>query len=341
MPAPELPPSAALINLISGTWVTQLIYVAAKLGLADRLRDGPKPVEELASATGMDPQSLYRVLRALASFGVFRETAPRCFELTPLAHCLRSDVPDSLQAVAVFYGEPWHRAAWSSLLHSVKTAQPAFNHVAGEPFFEHVQKHPEVAAIFDQAMTNFSGMAIGAVLAAYDFTGIGKLVDVAGGHGSLLAAILQAYPAMRGVLFDMPTVIDGARQKQLLEQAGVADRCELVGGDFFRAVPAGADGYLMKHIIHDWSDDHALNILRNCRRAMSPSGRLLLVEMVIPPGNEPHFGKLLDLEMLVMTQGGRERTESEYRALLAAAGFELTRIVPTRSPASVIEGQPI
>jgi hypothetical protein len=340
MSAPEPPPSAVLMSLITGTWITQAIYVAAKLSLADRLKDGPTRSDELAKLVGADAGALYRLLRALAGVGIFRETEPGSFELTPLASCLRSDVPDSLQAVAILYGEPWHRAAWSSVVHSVRTAQPAFDHVAGEPIFEHLQKHPDLAATFDQAMTNFSSMASGAVLAAYDFTGIRKLVDVAGGHGSLLAAILKANPQMRGVLFDMPTVIDGARRKQHLEQAGVADRCELVGGDFFKDVPGG-DACLMKHIIHDWSDDHALKILKNCRRALPADGRLLLVEMVIPPGNEPHFGKLLDLEMLVMTQGGRERTETEYRSLLAKAGFQLTRIVPTRSPACIIEGKPI
>jgi hypothetical protein len=337
MAAPETPPpNVQLMQFITGTWLAQATHVAAKLGIADLVKDGPKPVADLATATGTAPGPLYRVLRALAGFGVFAETAPRTFGLTPMAECLRSDVPNSLRAVAVMFGTPWQRAAWSDILHAVRTGEPAFNHVHGMNFFEYCQKNPHAAAVFDEAMTSFSAQETPAVLEAYDFSGVRALVDVAGGHGSLLASILQKYPAMRGVLFDMPSVIDGAKKKGHL--AAAAGRCELVGGDFFKSVPPGGDAYLMKHIIHDWSDEHSLTILKNIRKVIVTGGRLLLVEMVIPAGNEPHFGKLLDLEMLVQTQGGKERTEAEYRDLFAAAGFRLTRVVATKAPACVVEG---
>jgi len=326
---------------ITGAWVSQAIYAAAKLGVADHLQDGPKSAAALASAVGVAADPLHRLLRALASIGIFQPTAQDDFALTPLAECLRSDTPDSLRAVAILYGEPWHRAAWSAIPYALQTGRPAFDHVHGAPVFEHIPQHPAMAAVFDAAMTGFTGMAIHAVLGAYDFAGIGTLIDVAGGHGSLLAALLQANPAMRGVLFDMPSVIAGARQAGHLERAGVAHRATLVGGDFFREVPAGGDGYVLKHIIHDWSDAQAVQILTSCRRGIPATGRLLLIEMVLPAGNEPHFGKWLDLEMLLMTQGGRERTEAEYRALLAQTGFRLRRVVTTNSPTCVIEGTPV
>jgi hypothetical protein len=304
------------------------------------LKSGPKPVAALAQSVGVAEQPLFRVMRALAGFGVFGESSPRTFELTPMAKCLCSDSPDSLRGVAVMFGSPWHRAAWSDILHAVATGQPAFEKVHGKGFFDYCVSNPEAAAIFDEAMTSFSSQETPLVLEAYDFSGIHKLVDVAGGHGSLLAEILKKYPTMRGVLFDMPSVIEGARQKKHLEKAGVLGRCELVSGDFFSALPSGGDAYLMKHIIHDWSDEHCTKILRNCRSAISPAGKLLLVEMVLSPGNEPHVGKLLDLEMLVQTRGGQERTEEEYRSLLAAGGFRLIQIVRTKSFGCVIEAQP-
>jgi SAM-dependent methyltransferase len=339
MPANEAPPSVELLKLVTGPWVSQAIYAIAKLGLADLLKDGPRSASDLAKSVGVAPGPLFRVLRATASVGVFQETKPGYFGLTPMASCLCTDAPDSLRAVAIMFGEPWERAAWTEILHAVRSDSPSFTHVFGKSFFDYCQAHPDAAAVFDEAMTNFSHRAIDAVIPAYDFSAIHKLVDVAGGHGSLLAAILKANPRLTGVLFDLPSVIDGARKKGHLAQ--LASRCELVAGDFFTGVPEGADAYLLKHIIHDWSDESAIRILRNCRKAMRPGGRLLLIEMVIPPGNEPHFGKLLDLEMLVNTQGGRERSEAEYRELLTAAGFRLNRIVPTKAPTSVIEGTPV
>ena len=340
MSAPETPPAAQLMQYITGAWVAQAVYAAAKLGVADHLKDGPKPVADLATAVGVAAEPLHRLLRALASVGVFIPTADGGYALTPAADLLRTDAPGSLRAVATMYGEPWHRAAWSAIGYSLRTGKPAFDEVHGAPIFDYIPKHPEVGAIFDAAMTGFTSMAAQSVLGAYDFTAIGTLVDVAGGHGSLLAAILKAHPQMQGVLFDMPSVIAGAPQGGHLARAGVADRCQLVGGDFFQEVPPG-DACVLKHIIHDWSDAHAVRILTSCRKALRPGGRLLLMEMALPAGNEAHFGKWLDLEMLMMTQGGRERTEAEYRTLLEKAGFRLTRVVPTPSPTSVIEAAPV
>jgi hypothetical protein len=331
-----LPPPVALLNLTIGTWTTQAIFVAAQLGIADLLREGPKSSADLAQSVGADARSLYRLLRALASVGIFAQDADRRFALTPMAECLQADVPGSMRAWVLIMGS-YGFPPWGELLHSVKTGETAFDHIHGMGFFDYLGKHPEQGRLFDESMTNFSGPEIDALVSAYDFTGIGTLVDVAGGHGSLLSAILQANPSMRGVLADMPAVIEGARRH--FEAAKLADRCTVAPINFFESVPPGGDAYLMKHIIHDWDDGRATTILRNCHRAMAGKGRLLLAETVMVPGNDPEFGKWLDLAMLVYA-GGCERTEVEYRDLLAAGGFRLTRIVPTQSPVSMIEAVP-
>jgi hypothetical protein len=274
-------------------------------------------------------------MRALASCGVFAETGERVFELTPMAELLRADIEGSVRDVAIFMGADWHWQVWGDAMYSARTGKVAWEHVHGTEVFPYFAAHAGAARVFDNAMTSFSKMVAKAVVAAYDFSSVGKLADIAGGHGSLLAAILRANTHMKGLLFDMPQVIAGAGER--LEAEGVAERCELASGDFFQSVPEGADAYLMKHIIHDWDDARALAILKNCHRAMPETGKLLLVEVVIPPGNEPHFGKIQDLEML-LSPGGLERTADEFRELFAAAGFELTRIIPTASPMSVIEG---
>jgi SAM-dependent methyltransferase len=276
-------------------------------------------------------------LRALASVGVFREEASGSFALTPMASCLVSDAPGSMRAWATMFGEPWHRGPWSNILHSVRTGGSAFEHAFGMPFFSYLEQQPQAAQLFGGAMTSISSLAIAAVLKAYDFSGIRKLVDVGGGHGSLMAAILKANPTVDGVIFDLPAVITRARTSAQIGAPELAGRIELVGGDMFKSVPDGADAVIMKHIIHDWSDELALVILKNCQRAVTPGGRVLLVETVIPAGNDPSFGKLLDLEMLVVTEGGKERTEAEFRDLLAAAGLRLTKIIPTESPVCAIE----
>ena len=329
----ELPASAQLTQMVFGFMVAQAISTAAKFGVADQLKDGPKNADEIAQAVGAHPRALYRLLRALASVGIFSEDADGRFQLTPLAEPLRSDAPDSMRAFAIYMGADWHWRVWEGLPYSVAHAQPAFEHIYGQPVFEYLPEHPLEALVFNDAMTSFSKSASEAIVNAYDFSGIKKLVDVGGGHGYLLSAILERNPEMNGVLFDASQVVAGAQD--VIESCGA--RCETAGGDFFASVPAGGDAYIMKHIIHDWEDERALTILRNCHRAMTENGKLLVVEMVIPEGNAPSPGKFLDLEMLVFLRSF-ERTAAEYRALFERAGFKLTRIVPTASPYSVIEG---
>jgi hypothetical protein len=328
-------PQQQISQMVTGYWLTQAVYVAAKLGLADRLRDGPRSADELAREAAAHAPSLYRLLRALASVGIFVEDGQHRFGLTPLADCLRSDVPGSQRALAIMAAEE-HYAAYGALLYSVQTGRTAFEKVFGAPVFDFLAGHPEQARVFDQAMVSVHGRETGAMLDAYDFSGLGVLADVGGGNGSVLCAVLQKYPALRGILFDLPGVAERARAG--IRAAGLAERCQVVGGNFFESVPGGADAYLMRHIIHDWDDERSTRILRNLHQAMGADGRLLVVEGVIPPGNEPAFGKLLDLTMLVIP-GGKERTREEYQTLFRAGGFQLTRVVPTRAEVSVLEGK--
>ncbi len=330
-----LPPEAVLTQMLAAPLITQALRVVAELGIADLLANGTRSVEELAAETGAHAPSLYRFMRALASCGVFAETEARVFELTPTAELLRDGVEGSLRDLAIFMGADWHWQVWGDAPHSARTGEAAWAHVHGKEVFPYFAENAEAARVFDNAMTSLSKMVAKAVVEAYDFSSIRKLADIAGGHGSLLAAILRANPHLKGLLFDMPQVIAGAQA--FVEAEGVAHALELASGDFFVSVPEGADAYMMKHIIHDWDDARALSILRNCHRAMPEDGKLLLVEMVVPKGNEPHFAKIQDLEMM-LSPGGLERTEDEFRELFAAAGFELTRIIPTASPMSVIEG---
>ena len=330
------PPDAALTQIMLGSLAAQALYVAAKVGIADLLVDGPKPISELATATDTDAPSLYRILRALASNGVFAELDNKVFELTATAELLRSDIAGSLRDVAIFMGEDWHWQVWGNTLYSVRTGKPAWDQVHGKAVFPYLDANPKAARIFNRAMTSFSSMATKAVVEAYDFSGIDTLVDIAGGHGRLLTDILEANPKTRGILFDLPNVISGARERVALTK--VAQRVEFATGDFFAEVSAGGDAYIMKHVIHDWDDERALTILKNIRRVLNQRGRLLLVEALIADGNCADFGKLLDIEMLV-SPGGKERTAAEYKELLAQAGFRLTRIIPTKSPYSVIEAE--
>lgn len=331
------PPPAVLIQLMTGYWVSQALYIAAKLGIADQLAAGPVAYEELAAATGSHAPSLYRVLRALASVGVFTEARPGAFALTPLAALLRSEIPGSMRALGIMYVEEQYRA-WGDLIHSVRTGQPAFEHRYGMPVFDYFAQHAEPARIFNEAMGGWTNQVAGAVVGTFDFSPFGTIVDVGGGHGALLASILTQHPAARGILFDLPHVVTGAGD--VLAAAGVANRCERVGGDFFAAIPAGADAYILAQILHDWDDERCLAILAQCRRAIPDHGKLLVVELVLPAGEEPFFGKWLDLHMLVMA-GGRERTAAEYDALFRAAGFALARVVPTAPGPSVVEAIPI
>jgi hypothetical protein len=277
-------------------------------------------------------------MRALASLGVFKETGNRVFAQTPMSEALVTKPAGSMRAMALFCGDKAHMQAWGEMLHSVRTGETAFVKAKGEGFFPYIKKHPEIGEIFDQAMSSFASVTHGAVIKAYDFKPIKVLADIGGGHGSFLADIVKANERLRGILFDQPHVIEGAKKMGFISAKEVGGRIEAKGGSFFEGVPAGADAYMMKHIIHDWSDDHCRTILKHIQGVMPKDGKLLVVENVIRPGNDPDFGKFLDLEMLAMTDGGRERTEAEFAALFASAGFRLTRIVTTESPACVVEG---
>ncbi len=334
MPSLQMPPDAILSQMLWGGLMQQSICVAAKLGIADLLAEKPQTVEELAAKTKAHELSLYRVLRLLASAGVFAENSDGKFELTPLAELLRQDAPNSMRDFAIMLGEDWMWQAWGALMHSVKTGEVAHEKLQGMSSFEYFERNEKAGKVFNRAMTNLSQMVVPAIVEAYDFSGAKKIVDIAGGHGYLLAGILKANPNLQGVLFDLPYVIENAGE--LLEKEGVASRVELVTGDFFESVAAGGDVYIMKHIIHDWNDASSVKILQSIRSAINENGKVLIVEMVVPEGNEPSPSKLLDINMLVM-EGGKERTEKEYRDLLAAADFRLTRIIPTRSPMSIVE----
>ncbi len=328
-------PQEKLGQMITGYWMSQAVYAAAKFGIADLLDDGPKSVDALAAASSTNEDALYRLLRALASVGLFCESGPREFSLTPLAEPLRSGVDGSIRPLALMTGDEQFRA-WGEIVYSIQTGKKAFDKVHGKPIFEYLGDNPDKAQIFDDAMTGIHGRETSAIVDAYDFSGIEVLADIGGGNGSNLVEILQAYPEMKGILFDLPHVVERARER--VEAGGVADRCELVGGDFFESVPVGADAYFMRHIIHDWDDEKSRTILANCHAVMPSDGKLLVVESVIPPGNEPFGAKFLDLVMLLIP-GGKGRTESEYRVLFGEAGFELSQIVGTRTELSVVEGR--
>jgi SAM-dependent methyltransferase len=335
-PMQETPPARALLRLITGYWVSRAIYVMAKLGIADLLRNGPQGSDMLAQATGTDARALYRVLRTLASVGVLIEDEAARFALTPIGACLQTDVPDSLRAYALQTGEETYRV-WTEVLYSVHTGKSAFEQVFGMGVYDYRAQHPEAAARFNEAMTDWTRQAAPAVVAAYDFSACTRVVDVGGGQGYLLIALLQVYPHLQGVLVDLPHVAAAAQPR--LEAAGLARRCEVVAGDFFAALPNGGDIYILKNVIDSFEDDRTVRLLQNCHRAMAPHGKLLVIGQVIHPGNDPAVSKLLDLGLLVGA-GGPVRTEAESHRLLAAAGFQLTRIIPTQAATedSIIEG---
>ena len=333
---PQAPPDAALIQLVLGKCISMAISVVAKLRIADRLADGPRTLADLAAETNTHAPSLYRVLRALAAAGVFAERPDGRFALTPMGEYLRTGVKGSLRGVADYFGSDWSWRAWGQLLESVRTGHAAFDVVFGEPAFDYLGKHPDESAVFNEGMTGFTSNIAPAVAEAYDFAAFGTVVDVGGGHGMLLNTILRAYPGVNGIVYDSPHVAAGA--EHAIREAGLTGRCRAVGGNFFYGVPSG-DAYLMKNIIHDWPDDRATTILRNCRKRLNADGKLLLVEMVVAPCDAADLAKVIDLEMLVIA-GGKERTEAEYRQLLAGAGWRLTRVIPTESPAQIVEAEP-
>jgi SAM-dependent methyltransferase len=327
-------PQQHLNQLICGYWHSQCVYVAAKLGIADLLAKGPQSVDDLAQKAGAHRPSLFRVLRALASLGVFAEEPGQRFRLTSAAEPLRRDVPGSQWAMAVMMGEE-HFRAWGELLYSVRTGKIGFDKVFRRPVFEFLSQNPEQAATFDKAMVGVHGRETSAMLDAYDFSPFASVADIGGGNGTTLSGILKRHPAIHGTLFDLPGVIQRAGAS--VEAAGLSNRIHLVAGDFFESVPAGADAYVLRHIIHDWEEDKAIRILTNVRQVLGEKGRVLVVESVIPPGKEPFFGKLLDVTMLVIP-GGQERTAEEYGDLFGKAGLRLVRIVPTATEVSLIEG---
>ena len=318
-------PSAQFRQLQQAGLVSHLVEVALEHQLARRLLDGPRTSTELAQMTGLHEPALYRVLRALSVLGVLSEQPERRFALGPLGPA----------AARYDDGFPWITAAINELTRTLQTGTTGMELAHGMPIFEYLTRHPDAGRRFDLVMTVAQEGEPEAVAETYDFTGVQTLIDVGGGNGTALAVMLQRHPHLRGVLFDLPAVIE--RGAPAL--TGLGERCDVVAGDFFASLPAGGDAYLLSHVIHDWDDDRSLTILRNCRDAMRPDGRLLLVEMVIPPGGEPHPAKMLDVVMLVLT-GGMERTEQEYARLLDRAGFRLARIIPTPSAVSVIEAVP-
>lgn len=320
-------PQETMFNLISGFWIARSIYLAAQLGIADHFDDAPKPISQLAAQTETDPQSLYRLMRALASVDIFTEVSDQCFALTPLAAMLQSDVPSSMRYVAMAQMGVEHSLGWSNGLHSLRTGETAFDAAAGVSVWDYYVQHPEAGQVFSQSMTGMLTPVSQAVAATYDFSKFKTIVDVGGAQGSLISAIVRSHPHLKGILFDLPEIITNV---------SVDDNIQAVAGSFFESVPSGGDAYLMRAIIHDWNDEKSLLILKNCHQAMPAHGKLLLVESILPPGNQPSPTKFIDLIMLFMT-GGRERTEAEHRSLLRSSGFEVTRVIPTSSMLSIIE----
>ena len=330
-------PDELIRRMMNGIQLTQLIYIAAKLKIADHLANGPQPVTQLASVTETHADSLYRILRTLAGLGVFHEEEGRRFRLTPAAEILRSRVPGSLRAAAEARGEDWTWRAYGALIESVRTGQTGFDHVYGKNTFDWFAENPAAARIFDESQAAGTARSAAAVTGAYDFSAARVVVDVGGGNGTLLAAILRRYPAPRGILFDLPHVVDVAKP---VMDADISRRCQFVGGDFFKSIPEGGDTYVMKYILHDWEESRARVILSNCHRVMAGRAKLLVVEDLVCGPNIPCDAKLGDVNMLART-GGRNRTEQEYRDLLSEGRFDVQRILPAAGNLVVIEAVPV
>src|SRR6202040_2225075 len=331
----QTPPAHVVImQLLTGAHVAGAVSCLAQLGIPDLVEAGPRSAEDLDRQTGTNTQTLYRLMRATACVGVLAEGPEGTFSETPMSAVLRSNANPSLRALAIMGGREWHALGWSRLEHCVRTGEQALNQIYGIPIFEYLAQHPEEGQIFHDTMTGLSMIDGPAVAAAYSFDGIHSIVDVGGGHGLLLATILAKNPHMKGTLYEVQHVVEGARNGPLTP---VMERCTLVSGDMFSSVPAGADAYIMKHIIHDWPDDACVKILKACRQGVNPGGKLLVVDCVIQPGNDCSPGKFLDLQMLIFPSG-RERTEPEFRKLLEASGWKLSRIIPTAAGDSIVEG---
>nr|WP_244275500.1 acetylserotonin O-methyltransferase [Mycobacterium europaeum] len=326
------------MELILNAWVAQAITSAADLGVADALADGPLSGEQLANRLGADPDALRRLMRALIGIGIFRRRGDGRYALTPLAETLRTDAPISMAGMARWVGSPQHREHWSHLTDAIRTGNPVLPELRGKSVFEYLSDEVELGEIFNSAMTNVSEFATAPLTAAYDFGSFGTIVDVGGGHGRLLAAILKTARNSRGVLFDLPKVVADA--PELLRKYGVDDRVRIEEGSFFESVPEGGDAYVLKNVIHDWPDEVAVRILKNVRTAARSGARLLLCEFVIPDHDRDFHGKWVDIEMLVVA-GARERTADEYGRLFSQAGFRLDRVVDTVSPLSIVEASAV
>lgn len=335
----QVPSPMELIELFMAPWISQAIYVAAALGIADLLKNEAKTINELARDTNSHMSNLYRVLRTLASINIFTEVEPQKFALTSIAQYLRSDYPNSLRSLAMMVGDEWHWRSWGEVLNIVKTGEPAIHRLYKvDNTFEYFAQNAESGALFNDAMSNFSQNIHTATIDSYDFSGINKIIDIGGGHGTLVASILTQNPQIHGIIFDQPSIIQEATK--LLEKEKIKNRCEAIGGDFFQSVPSGGDLYILSYILHDWNDECSIKILKNIRQEIKDNGKLLVIEGVLPLNNESHFTKFMDLEMMVIYPNGKERTELEYRHLYEASGFQLNRIIPTSEPVSVIEGIP-
>jgi len=338
-PDPQaLPPHVQVIQMATAFWASRLVYAAAKLGLADHLADKPLTADALATLTGSHAPSLGRALRSLAGLGILTEDAEHRFALTPLGASLKTGAPGSARATVLTLAGDWVWRSYEDLLYSLETGKPSAEKFFGEPVFNWLARHPADAALFSETMVGFHGQEPAAVAAAYDFTGMKTIADVGGATGNLLTAVVASAPGSRGILFDLPHVVPEAAP--LIEARGLTGRITIEPGSFFERVPDGADAYLLSHVIHDWSEEQCLTILGNCRRAMKPGGKVLIIEMVLPAGDTPHPGKMLDMMMLV-GPGGQERTEEEYAGLLGKAGFRMARVVPTASAVSVVEAVPV
>ena len=327
----ELPPPSQLMNFIVGKWISKPIYVAAELGIADMLADGSKAIEELAQLSQTHAPSLYRMMRALASVGIFSEVEEKRFELTAMAELLKSG---AMRSIALMFNSDWSDKAWGCFMDSIKTGCTAFEKAHGLPVSDWLEENPYAAEVFNEANAVKAANSNRAIVDVYDFSGIDTLTDVGGGLGVLMVEILIANSSMSGIIADIPSVI--CKTKEIIKSRGLENRCDTVECDFFKNIPAGSDAYLMSNILHDWSNEQCHVILKNCHKVMKPKSKLLIVEMVIPPGNQPSIAKLLDLEMLVTT-GGCERTEVEFKTLLDSSGFKFCRNMQTKAGVCLIE----
>ena len=334
---PPLSSAAQLVHMAAGSWIAPVLYATAKLGIADRLADGPRTAAELAIPTKTHAPTLHGLLRTVGGVGILTERDGQRFALTPLGEAMRSGAPGAARSTVLAFCSPALWRSWEEIVYSLETGRTGFEKVNGMPMFDYLAQHPEEASAFSEAMVGFHGAEPPAVARAWDFSPFRNVVDVGGATGNMLAAILSHHPQPRGVLYDRPHVVRDA--PALLAARGVADRVRIEPGNFFEGVPPGGDVYVLSHVIHDWNEEQCLTILGHCRRAMKPDARLLIVETVLPPGDTPHPGKVLDMVMLVIP-GGQERTAAEYDALLAKAGFRLTRVVPTESVVSIVEAVP-